>query len=285
MPLDFVKAEARHGVEVAVAFDRATVNIVVAESAEVEIRGSDGTVATRGTTHGPQPDRGVRHRQINAKIETTPKLRDGGGFDACHATYRVPREALFIIHCANRASQVGIKEPGFSRRQAVKGCANVLCVGQRVDLVEQRKIVLSGQTPWFVPDQQVLVTKARRIALSTALSWPKHVVEIRTVPRQRCLPSQVFARNFYVSAFVAWQLGRGCVGGGDTDFGESERIGNIQLVANASGTLVALQDRMRIVDSEMLKRKPLAPPDHQLLIVDPAGRRYLPGGHDGMLID
>jgi len=71
---------------------------------------------------------------------------------------------------------------------------------------------------------------------------------------------------------------------GDAEAGEAERIGEVELVADADRVLVPLQHREGIVERQVRERTVGATAQHQFLVVDRAWRLDLPGRHHRVLL-
>ena len=166
---ELVDAEARERVELAVALDRLVVDVVVAEAAEIEIGHRAVAVAVGDAAGGPQPDRRMRERQREAEIELAVELRRQLAVDAVAVVDERPLGALLVVDRAERAPHVGVAEADFAGEEAGEVGADVLGVGQRVDLVVVGEVDVEVQPPRLVVDQRPVVAQLGRVALAAAL--------------------------------------------------------------------------------------------------------------------
>ena len=98
------------------------------------------------------------------------------------ADHRRPPLPSFVVHVAERLSDVGIGQLRLELNQPVDRRRHVLVVGQAVEPSRERAIDGELEPPRVVEQQRVGVARFDHVAFAARLRRPEQIVEVGVVP-------------------------------------------------------------------------------------------------------
>src|SRR4029079_2748067 len=177
----------------------------------------------------------------------------------------IPDRALLVVDGSKRLACIAVMQSDLADQQARERRGHVLSVRHRVDLVVVLEVVRQRELARILEDQEVVVADLDGSALAAPLRGSEKIVEIGAVPGETSAPSEVLRSELDVRTLVARHVPRWRVRQRHAEIQELDRIGDVDVVAEADRILVALQYRVSVVETEVLRREVRTLPDNLLL--------------------